>query len=45
MKNVIEIKDLSFRYDKNKNVLREVNLSIENRIDKQWCSYNACNDT
>ena len=29
MKNVIEIKDLSFSYEKNKNVLREVNLSIE----------------
>ena len=29
MKNVIELKDLSFSYEKNKNVLCEANLSIE----------------
>ena len=42
MKNVIEIKDLSFSYEKNKNVLREVNLSIEEGAIVAILGKNGC---
>ena len=42
MKNVIDIKDLSFSYEKNKNVLREVNLSIEEGAIVAILGKNGC---
>ena len=42
MKNVIEIKDLSFSYEKNKNVLCEANLSIEEGAIVAILGKNGC---